>query len=86
MGWQNTHLHAFSLPGEKVFRGRSYQSAQSALKQGEGVIPYENVSTSDLLPEVGTKVEFVYDFGDNWSHTLRRIKVPQNVPRPRGAG
>lgn len=35
---------------------------------------------STLLKEEGISVEFLYDFGDHWAHTLTRVALPTELP------
>ncbi|WP_257162254.1 plasmid pRiA4b ORF-3 family protein [Corynebacterium cystitidis] len=48
------------------------------METGDG-IAYENVTVEELLPSEGTQVEFLYDYGDHWSHTLARLADPTDL-------
>lgn len=65
MGWTNSHLHAFliagreyGLPTEEIFPGQEEfrDSSEHQLNQF-------NLSPGDRIP-------YIYDFGDNWRHTI----------------
>jgi len=41
----------------------------------EGPLPASKTSLLDVVEDVGTKtVHYIYDFGDNWQHVLRRFR------------
>lgn len=54
MGWSNSHLHEFIA--KKVRYGDDEDSENN----------YEGVVVGDLLSRKGSKMLYVYDFGDNW--------------------
>lgn len=62
MGWTNSHLHQFVLPGTNSFH----------LRQGfGGKIGKENRTTLGALLEFrGAKLLYEYDLGDCWQHEL----------------
>ena len=62
MGWTNSHLHQFVLPGTRNFGlGRGFG----------GKVGNENKTTlGDLLEFPGAKLLYEYDFGDCWRHEL----------------
>jgi len=62
MGWTNTHLHQFVLPGTRNFGlGRGFG----------GKVGNENKTTLGTLLEFpGAKLLYEYDFGDCWRREL----------------
>jgi len=62
MGWTNTHLHQFVLPGTRNFGlGRGFG----------GKVGNENKTTLGTLLEFpGAKLLYECDFGDCWRHEL----------------
>lgn len=69
-GWQDCHLHEFVIgEGEAVVTyGTRYQFA---LEPGEG--PDRSGRALRLyraFPEVGSRLVYVYDMGDNWRHEV----------------
>jgi hypothetical protein len=77
MGWQDMHLHLFSL------RGREY--GRSDPKLG-GSIYNEREAVLGRLVDEGDRFLYVYDFGDDWNHELeieeeQRVESDARLPR-----
>jgi hypothetical protein len=62
-GWKDYHLHEFSF-GHMVF-------GEPANEEDRVVIADDIVSLDDLALKVGHKIEYVYDFGDDWVHSIK---------------
>jgi hypothetical protein len=54
MGWQDEHLFAFQLGGQKLAN---------------------RVQLADLVAERIKRLDYLYDMGDSWKHTLRIDKT-----------
>ncbi|MDR0997348.1 MAG: plasmid pRiA4b ORF-3 family protein [Zoogloeaceae bacterium] len=65
MGWHDAHLHRFEL-GERMI------GVADPKEEGFYDQPVEDERRLFLnrLVSVGTKIRYVYDFGDNWEHEL----------------
>lgn len=79
MGWTNSHLHMFIAPD-----GRSFGSPTEYddLK----MVNEKKVRIGAPLQDKGDKLEYEYDFGDGWGHTIKVRKVqvaidPEAPPR-----
>lgn len=59
MGWEDYHLHAFRVGGRE-FAPRG---------SGLGARDEEKVRLNELLGP-GGKLDYEYDFGDGWEHTI----------------
>lgn len=66
MGWTNSHLHEFDIGGARY--------GQPDPDWDTDVADETNAKLFRLVG-VGDKVEYVYDFGDNWRHTLSVEKI-----------
>lgn len=88
MGWTDSHLHQFILPGKAA--GRRQGARYFVTK----VTPWgdptemdgedENTFTlGELCPKVKSKLIYEYDFGDGWEHTIEVQKIVEPEP---GAG
>jgi hypothetical protein len=66
MGWTNDHLHEFHI-GPSIYGPPSPDAALF----GRIVIDEDTVTVGQLLKRKGSKLEYVYDFGDNWEHQVR---------------
>lgn len=81
MGWTDSHLHEFDIGGlrygdvdmlnEDRFEGdaQAFDAAQVCLK--------------DFSRKPGTAFTYIYDFGDNWRHTitLEKLVAVANAPK-----
>jgi hypothetical protein len=62
MGWENDHLHEFRTKKKPIVK---------ALEIVPGEEEFEDEVRLDAhLKRVRTKLKYVYDFGDGWSHTI----------------
>ncbi len=83
-GWTNSHLHHFgSGPAHYGWQTEHYL-CPFEVEEGEPGIPEEDVRLDEVLAEVGDKLFYDYDFGDDWQHTLRLEAVlSRRPPGPR---
>jgi len=69
VGWTDSHLHRFaSAPGHSD-RTRYYHAPYDVAEGDDGT-PEEQVRLGDVLAEVGDRLHYQYDYGDDWRHTL----------------
>ena len=61
MGWFSCHLHEFEKGGERY-------GTNDPDGWGEPVIDEKSVVLSDIFKRRGPKINYLYDFGDDWSH------------------
>lgn len=77
MGWENYHLYVFDF-------GDFHYTDPDSIERDEwdlGYLDGSNVKLRDvLLPSVGSKCQYRYDFGDNWEHTIVLEKILDPVP------
>ncbi len=63
MGWTNSHLHEFSV------RGRRY--GQPDPEEPDAALEHEwKVTLREVAPTEGLSFEYLYDFGDGWTHEI----------------
>ncbi|MGW1989549.1 IS1096 element passenger TnpR family protein [Embleya sp. NPDC001921] len=66
-GWENSHLHAFAAPAS----GRRFVDfGVSPGGDFDHDVDEESVSVGELLPYEGGRLEYTYDFGDDWRHLI----------------
>ena len=70
-GWTDSHLHLFEIDGEEYGPAGEWVEARS-----------ENIRLSRLVA-VGDRFSYVYDFGDDWRHT---IQFEKRLPAGSGDG
>lgn len=81
MGWEEAHMHEFVI-GQRRF--------QTPPPFGDGVLmegvePAEQLLLSEVVPDSPKKrfqFSYVYDFGDDWEHTITVEKVEQTDEAP----
>ena len=71
MGWTNSHLHEFEIGGQRY--------GMSDPDWDDGDVADEAKVKLFRLVGVGERLGYVYDFGDNWAHTLlvEQVIAPQ---------
>src|SRR5271156_5311667 len=62
MGWQDYHLHEFTVAG------RPYGDPK--VNEDNRVLDDRMIRLQNLDLAIGDRIEYVYDFGDNWQHVL----------------
>jgi len=67
MGWLGGHLHAFDVDG--IWYGRPDPDWAS------DDLDEDQYRLSDVLPAVGDKMRWEYDFGDGWEHNVQVEKI-----------
>jgi len=82
MGWTNSHLHEFIAGGEWTFDfvtgGTCYGNIQF---DEEGDMEDEFSTTlGGILKQPGDRIAYVYDFGDNWTHSILLEEILSSVP------
>jgi hypothetical protein len=73
MGWHDSHLHEFQ------FKGNRYGEADP--ESEEGVLDEHAVRLRDLKLSVGERMDYCYDFGDNWQHRVVLGAILAAVPK-----
>ena len=68
MGWFSCHLHEFEKGGERY-------GTNDPDGWGEPVIDEKTVSLSDIFKRRGSKINYLYDFGDDWLHTVKLVDI-----------
>ncbi|WP_406113091.1 plasmid pRiA4b ORF-3 family protein [Kitasatospora purpeofusca] len=74
MGWQNCHLHAFSVNGIQYGR-----------RSSELDFVDDTTAVLDVLVKEGAHLDYDYDFGDSWEHRItveRRMTAEAGHPYP----
>ncbi|MER5753803.1 plasmid pRiA4b ORF-3 family protein [Streptomyces sp. NPDC002088] len=74
-GWQDMHLHAFEDPS-----GGRYAPPDDF---GVPAFDEAKAALADVLPRTGDRMDYTYDFGDDWLH---RITVEEVRPAGQGEG
>lgn len=66
MGWADSHLHIF-LDGIKEYSSKEFEI--------EYAKDSRTVRLNKILKEENFKINYEYDFGDGWEHTIKLEKI-----------
>lgn len=77
-GWWNAHLHEFEVDGTDY--GVTHEPWAD---WGRPVVDERSVRL-DAVADVGSRMEYVYDFGDGWRHRIvvEKVQPAADVPLP----
>jgi Plasmid pRiA4b ORF-3-like protein len=81
MGWNDSHLHEFISGKNATERLADHYRPQSSIDEGLPGVEESSIRLDEVVVEPGDRLFYNYDFGDDWTHTLRLEAV-----EPRGAG
>ena len=79
MGWRDAHLHEFDVGG--LTYGDTWSLSAERTDDDARVYDAQEVRMRDFSREPG--VTYVYDFGDNWRHTVTLEKLVVAAPAPK---
>ncbi len=74
MGWEDAHLHEFMLGGQSYGKP-DYEWDNEMMDEAKFRI-------NQLLTKEKDKLLYVYDFGDDWLHTVLLEKIISDTPAP----
>ena len=83
-GWTDSHLHRFGCGPTYYSRETEYYLCPFSVDEGEEGVPEDQVRLDEVLVEVGDKLFYAYDFGDDWQHVIRLEAVlarEESAPR-----
>lgn len=83
MGWEDSHMHMFTIQGQDYSTPSPYDPSLLEKMNAKSTL---RVKLNKLITAEGEKFEYVYDFGDNWHHTILIEKIlppdpKQKLPR-----
>lgn len=95
-GWTNSHMHEFYRP-----ESAKIENEKIGIPIDDGFLDIDEIplagwecDISDYFLNVGNTMEYVYDFGDNWVHTIvlegillrpKKTKFPRCIEGERAA-
>jgi hypothetical protein len=83
MGWTDTHLHEFVLPEPKSGRDLRIGIPDEDLASDSDTLPGWKKKISAFFIKENTEIEYTYDFGDNWIHS---VIFERSLPPEEGTG
>ena len=83
MGWTDSHLHEFDIGGLRY--GDIDLLNEDRFADDAQAFDAAEVRLRDFSRMPGTAFTYVYDFGDNWRHTITLEKLIAVTPAPKSA-
>jgi len=84
-GWTDSHLHRFACGPAYYSDDTEYYLMPFEVDEGETGVPEHQVRLDEVLADVGDRMFYCYDFGDDWQHVLRLEAVEPQAPSSRKA-
>lgn len=83
MGWTDSHLHEFDIGGLRY--GDPDMLNEDRFEDDAQAFDAAQVRLKDFSRKPGTAFTYIYDFGDNWRHTITLEKLVAITPAPKTA-
>lgn len=83
-GWTDSHLHRFGCGPTYYSRETEYYLCPFSVDEGDEGVPEDQVRLDEILVDVGDRLFYAYDFGDDWQHVIRLEAVlarEESAPR-----
>jgi len=81
MGWKDSHLHEFEVGG--LSYGDIWSLSAERMDDDARVYDAQEVRLRDFSREPGISFTYIYDFGDNWRHTVTLEKLVAATSMPK---
>mgnify|MGYP003111929779 FL=1 len=78
MGWENYHLYEFSIDSYRI--GQQFE--EDGFNGPNEIIDSKTIKIGDVLKSKGQKLDYLYDFGDYWQHTLTLERIIEDLTIP----
>jgi hypothetical protein len=83
MGWTDSHLHEFDIGGLRY--GDIDMLNEDRFEDDAQAFDAAEVRLKDFSRKPGTAFTYIYDFGDNWRHTITLENLVAVTPTPKTA-
>jgi len=70
-GWTDSHLHSFTAGGGAYDPHAQRFLTPSDIAEGELGVAEADVRLDQVLGDVGDRLTYTYDFGDDWEHVVK---------------
>lgn len=75
MGWGDAHLHLFNIKDRSTGEFVEIGIPDEDFEEEFETLPGWKKKIADYFSMENSKAEYVYDFGDNWEHTIKLEKI-----------
>lgn len=83
-GWLDGHLHRFGSGPDYYARETEYYLCPWEVEDGDEGIPEQEVRVDEVLVDVGDRLFYAYDYGDDWQHVIELEAIlPRDDTAPR---
>lgn len=81
LGWTDSHLHRFAVGRSSWDRDAEMYLCPYDVEEGEDSdVPEVEVRLDEVLVDPGDVLHYVYDYGDDWEHTIRLEAASNRAP------
>ncbi|MHA1574562.1 MAG: plasmid pRiA4b ORF-3 family protein [Alphaproteobacteria bacterium] len=70
MGWENCHLYSFERNRIRI--------EMEEFNEDNDYLSAEKTKLKDFIKKEGEVIDYLYDFGDSWKHTILVQKIEKN--------
>lgn len=78
--WEGGHLHQFRAEDRTWDDGSAAEFGPGPFSAAPAPEPEGKTRLSQILVAVGDRLDYVYDFGDNWEHVLMLEEIVEPAP------
>jgi hypothetical protein len=78
--WEGGHLHQFSAEDRTWDDGSAADFGPGPFSASPAPEPEGKTRLSQVLATVGDRLDYVYDFGDNWEHVVLLEEIVEPAP------
>jgi hypothetical protein len=78
--WEGGHLHQFSTENRTWDDGSAADFGPGPFSESPAPEPEGKTLLSQVLAAVGDRLDYVYDFGDNWEHVVMLEEIVEPAP------
>jgi hypothetical protein len=85
MGWTDSHLHEFASGNSPTDELAEHYYMADSIDEGLQGVDEATARLDEVLVDPGDRLFYIYDFGDNWQHTLQLEDVLERAPHEAAA-
>lgn len=81
IGWKSIHLYEYQSKGLLIEMSDSPNDLIAERDARKGVIRYaaDEITLGDVFNEEQKEIHYLYDFGDEWKHTIKFLEIIEDV-------
>ena len=83
MGWEDAHLHEFQLGNKRDSQRIGIPAEDDSPWGGDDALADWDVPIATHFATAGTHCNYLYDFGDGWTHKIKLEAITPREPKTR---